>query len=471
MISLTGLLMLIPAFIDYFFNIYSAQSFFISSIITIFVGFLCAFANKQANLGHMTMKEGLLLAVLSWVFVVAFASLPFYLSYLNMSYTDAYFEMMSGITTTGATIISNLDNLSYGLHLWRAIMQWIGGLGIIVIGIILFPSIQGGGMQLFKIEAFETFDSAFDRVKNIAIGMIVIYILITIVIILLLVFLANLGFFDAIIHAFTSVSTAGFSNKNSSVAYFDNPIAEVILIFSMIIGGIPYILLYYLVFLRKTQIFKDAQVKTYVLTIIILVVGLSLYVNLHNGINLLSALRYVSFSVVSLLTGTGLVNVDYTNFGYLPTMLLFFVMFIGGCGGSTACGIKIYRFQISYAILKAHLNKIFLHKHVSIPYYNGKIITNDMAVGIFVYLFLFLMILALSSVLLSMMNLDFITAFSASVTCLTNVGPGLGNLIGPSGNFANLPDQAKWVLSIVMLLGRLEIIGVIVLFNKNFWTN
>ena len=146
-------------------------------------------------------------------------------------------------------------------------------------------------------------------------------------------------------------------------------------------------------------------------------------------------------------------------------------MFIGGCGGSTACGIKIYRFQISYAILKTHLNKIFLHKHVSIPYYNGKIITNDMAVGIFVYLFLFLMILALSSVLLSMMNLDFITAFSASVTCLTNVGPGLGNLIGPSGNFANLPDQAKWVLSIVMLLGRLEIIGVIVLFNKNFWTN
>ncbi len=470
-ISLVGVLMLIPAFIDFFFNRSSSKSFFIFSLFTTFIGFTFAFANKEENLGVMSAKDGFLITILSWIIVVAFAALPLSFSYLNLSYTDAYFEIMSGITTTGATVITDLDQLSYGLHFWRALMQWIGGIGIIVIGILLFPSIQGGGMQLFKLEAFETFDSAFKKVKTIALGILLIYSVITVIIIILLMYVADLNFFDSLIHSFTSVSTAGFSNKNSSIAYFNNPTAEIILMISMIIGGMPYILLYYFIFLRKINLFSDSQVIGYFKILIISVLLLFSYLYFHNGLSSFNSFRYASFSVVSLLTGTGLVNVDYTGFGYFPTMMLFFVMFIGGCGGSTACGIKVYRFQIAYQVLKSAVDKLFLNKHISVSYYNNKIITSDMSINIFSYLFLFLIFLAFGSVCLSAMNLDFITAFSASVACLTNVGPGIGQVVGPSGTFASIPDGGKWILVMLMLLGRLEILGVIIIFSKNFWSN
>ena len=467
-LSFVGVLMLIPSFIDLFYSRNSATIFFIFSLITIFVGFTFAFANRQDNLGKMTARDGLLVTILAWIVVVAFAALPLSFSYLNLSYVDAYFEIMSGVTTTGATVIQDLDQLSYGLHFWRALMQWIGGIGIIVISILLFPSIQGGGMQLFKLESFETFDSAFNKVKNIALGILFIYSVVTVVVIALLVYVANLNFFDSLIHSLTSVSTAGFSNKNQSVEYFNNPVAELILSLSMLIGGLPYILLYYFIFFRKINLFKDVQVIGYIKILGFGIFVLMLYLYFNNGFSIFDSWRYASFSVITLLTGTGLINVNYVDFGYFPTMFLFFLMFVGGCGGSTACGIKVYRFQIAYQVLKITIDKLFLNNRIAIPYYNNKIINQDMGFSVLVYFFIFFIILAIGSSLLSLTNLDYITALSATAACLTNVGPGLG-MVGPDSNFSSISDAGKWMLSIIMLLGRLEILSIMVIFSKHFW--
>ncbi|MDR2008148.1 MAG: TrkH family potassium uptake protein [Alphaproteobacteria bacterium] len=464
-----GVLMTLPALIDFYMDADGSKTFFMFSLIITFFGLLLAFSNKQEQKKPLSTKDGLILTVVAWVSIVGLSALPLKFGYLQLSYTDAYFEMMSAFSTTGATTIPNLDVLSYGFHFWRALMQWIGGLGIIVAAVVLMPSLQGGGMQLFKMESFETFDNAIDKAKKIAYGMVIIYICITIIIIFALLYLGNLSFFDSLIHSLTSVSTAGFSNKNSSVAYFNNPTMEVILIFAMISGSLPYILLYNLFFLRKSSIFKDQQVMGFFKIIILVIMILSVWLYFNNGIHYLTSLRYASFTVVSLITGTGFVSYNYSLFGNFPVMLLFIAMFIGGCAGSTACGIKIYRFQVAYALGVAHLDKLFLRKHVSVPFYNGNPIHADMGMGVLVYLFIFFIILGIGSVLLSTLDLDFITALSAVAACLTNVGPGLGKIIGPVGTFNEIPDLGKWLLSIIMLLGRLEIFGVLIILSRKFW--
>lgn len=470
-IVFAGTLMFIPATIDFFVTQQNsgAATFYICGVLTLFIGSILLFANKNEQLHfRLSIKEGMLLTVLSWIVLVAFAAFPFKVSYLNLSYTDAYFEMMSGITTTGATIIPHLDELSYGFHIWRAMFQWIGGIGIIVTGVIMIPSMQASGMQMFKIEAFETFDSAFDRAKSIAWGMLIIYTVITLLVIFGLLYFANLDFFDSIIHALTSVSTAGFSDRDASIGYFNNPRAEFILILAMISGGIPYILIYYFFFLRRDTIFKDDQIKAYFAIIIVMTIILALWLMFVNGINTFTSFRYSLFTVVSLVTGTGYVTVNYEGLGTFPTMLLFSIMFIGGCGGSTACGIKVYRFQIGYATAKTAMQRMFLKKHSIVPFYNNRVVGSDFIFAVFAYFFLFFIILMTGSVIISGMGFDFVTALSATAACLTNVGPGL-NLVGPAQNFSILSDGAKWLLSFIMLIGRLEILGVILLFTKSFW--
>ena len=462
--------MLIPAFIDFFTDQGGTNTFFIFSLIITFFGLLLAFSNKQEQSKPLSTKDGILLTIISWISIVGLAALPFTFGYLHLSYTDAYFEIMSAVTTTGATSIPDLNKLSYGFHFWRALMQWIGGLGIIVVAVVLMPSLQGGGMQLFKLEAFETFDNAIDKVKKIAIGMVSIYVIVTIIVFFALLFLGELNFFDSMIHSLTSVSTAGFSNKNDSVAHFNSPTVEVILMFAMISGSLPYVLLYNLFFLRKQSIFKDEQVIGFFKALIIIIMILAIWLTLNNGIHFFTSLRYSSFSVITLITGTGYVSYDYSTLGNFPLMLLFATMFIGGCAGSTACGMKIYRFQIAYSMSLSYIDKLFLKQHISVPYYNGKHISNDAGLAVLIYFFIFFIILIVGSVIMSTLDLDFITAFSAVVTCLTNVGPGLGELIGPIGNFYEIPSLGKWVLCIIMLLGRLEIFGVLIILSKKFWS-
>ncbi len=470
LITSIGLLMIIPAVIDYFTDQVGKSTFFIFSIIITFLGLSLAFCNKQEQYKPLSTKDGILLTIIAWISIVGLSALPFTFGDLQLSYTDSYFEIMSAFSTTGSTVIPNLDALSYGLHFWRALVQWIGGIGIIVIAVILMPSLQGGGMQLLKLESFETFDNAKDKVKKIALGMIAIYLCVTIIVFFALLFIGELNFFDSVIHSLTSVSTAGFSNKDNSIAYFNKPKVEIILIFAMISGSLPYILLYNLFFLRKNSLFKDQQVLGFIKTVVIIILLLSLWLNFNNGINFFSALRYSSFSTVSLITGTGYISYPYDSLGNFPFMLLFVTMFIGGCAGSTACGMKIYRFQVAYYMSLSYINRLFLKKHILITYYNGKPISNDAGLAVMLYFFLFFIILMLGSVVMSALDLDFITAFSAVATCLTNVGPGLGELIGPTGNFHEIPSTGKWFLCLIMLLGRLEIFAVLMILSKRFWS-
>ncbi len=473
-VTFTGVLMLIPCIVDALSGYTStAVLFFIFSILTLFVGSILILSNRQEQYTSLGIKEGLLLTFINWVVIVSIAALPFHFSYLKLSYTDSFFELMSAVTTTGASVIPKLGELTYGFHIWRAIWQWIGGIGIIIVGVILIPLMQGGGMNIFKAESFETFDNAFDKAKRIAKGMFVIYVFFTLAIILALIFIAKLDLLDSIVHALTSVSTAGFSTQDGSIMAYNNPNMEVILSVAMLVGGIPYTLLYYFIFLRKKYLLIDEQVRGYLFAILVSCLIMVLWLHFHNNIEFYESMRYSTFMVISLMTGTGFISVDYEIFGNFPTMFLFTLMFIGGCAGSTACGIKIYRFQIAKKILSMFFKNVLFKNIVNIPSYNGRALSKNEILQVFVFLYLFIVILFTVSIILSAMGLDFITAFSAAASCLTNVGPGLGDLIGAStaGNFALLPDSSKWLLSFVMLIGRLEIIGVLIIFSKYFWNN
>ncbi|MFL1780349.1 Trk-type K+ transport system, membrane component [Candidatus Hepatincolaceae symbiont of Richtersius coronifer] len=470
LIASSGGAMIVPAIIDYITNQKGFETFFFLSLIVTFIGFSLAFANKNEYKVPLSLKEGFLLTVLSWIVLAAVCALPFKFSYLNLSYTDAYFEVMSGLTTTGATTLEDLSQLSYGLNFWRIFMGWIGGIGIIVTGMVLIPSMQPG-MQIFKVESFDSFDSAFDKAKRMAIGIIVVYILISLLTLFTLLFISNFNFFDALVHAFSAVSTTGFSNKNSSLLEFNSISAEIIISLAMFSGGLPYILLYYLIFLRKGTIFKDHQVRGYIKLVLIIIILLIAWLYLNNGIDFSQASRYGIFTAISLITGTGLTTADYSLWGGFSSVLLVIAMTIGSCSGSKSAGLKIYRIQVAYAICAFMLRKIFLQKTPNVILYNKRVVSYDIAVSIFTYCSLYFICLAFSSVILTALNLDLSTAISASIATLSNTGPGIGPLVGPSGNYFMIPDLGKWTLISLMLLGRLEILVVLVIFTRRFWKN
>lgn len=471
-ISAIGIFMLIPAIIDYITTDKGGGVFFILFLLITFIGIILGIANHQVNNRFLTLKEGFLLTILSWSIIVICAALPFCIGGPKLSFTDAYFELMSAITTTGATTIDDLDQLSYGYHFWRAFIQWIGGIGILVTAVFLIPSLQGGGMQLYKVEAFETFYNAQDKAKKISQGILLIYLVNTILVFFALIFIANFNTFDALIHSLTSVSTAGFSNKDESIAFFNNPLAETILIYAMLSGSMPYVLLYNAIYMKKYNIFYDQQVKGMFIICGLIIILLTFWITFFNGFAIDNALRHISFSVISLITGTGYVSYDYTIFGNFVNMILFAIMIIGGCAGSTACGIKVYRFQIATKILSSYIHNLFLTKHITYPTYNNKIITNDVGNAVLLYFFLFLIILLIGATLLSIQpEIDFKTALSATLSCLTNVGPGIGKIVGPVGSYHDISNIGKWVLTIIMLAGRLEIFVLLVLFSPKFWTD
>lgn len=468
----TGVLMLIPMFIDLVANDLTYIAFLKSSLVSIVVGIVVALISyNKNNRRSFRFLEGVILTILSWFVIVAFGCLPFIYSDLSLSYTDAYFETMSGITTTGATVIEDLESISKGLNIWRGMVQWFGGLGIIVMGIAFLPSLKIGGMELFKIESFETFNTQFSTARKIAGGITLIYVVGTIVVILSLIIFAKLSMFDSFMHGLTSISTAGFSSYNDSIAGLNNAMAEFILIFSMIFGGLPYILIYYFIFTgqKKNIILQDAQIRGYLKLILGIILIITLYMWLSNGYSISSALRYSAFTVVSTMTGTGYVVADYSTWGYFPVMVIFFTTFIGGCAGSSACGIKVFRIQIAWQIAKTQIIKMTKQDAVVLPKYNRNIIANDVMMSLFAYFILFFIAFVLIACALSFLGLDFITAISATATCITNVGPGLGEIIGPVGNFSSLSSIIKWILIFTMLIGRLEVLVVMILFYKNFW--
>ena len=425
-------------------------------------------ANLEEN-RKLNLQQAFLLTALSWFSIAIFGCIPFLLSDLNLSFVDAFFESMSGITTTGSTIITNLDNAPKSILIWRAILQWLGGIGIIVMAITILPLLNIGGMQLFRTESSDTAEKILPKTREITLIISIIYLTLTFIC-SAAYWLVGMNIFDSIAHSMTTIATGGFSTYSDSIGFFQNPKIEIISIIFIILGSIPFIA--YLKFIKgdKKIFLKDAQIKGLIYILIISILLMFFYLMLNNkGYSFSENFRISAFNVVSVLSGTGYVTADFSAWGEFPLVFFLFLMFVGGCAGSTTCGIKIFRFQIlGHFVLNQMKKLIYPHGVFSIKYNNEKI-SNTFIYSIITFIFIYFFIFFILAVLLSLNGLDFITAISGSASALSNVGPGLGNVIGPNGNFSNLPDFSKLCLSLGMLLGRLELFAVLVLFFPSFW--
>ena len=469
LLIILGLFMLIPLFVQFIYD-EKNSSFISSSAITIFIGTLLLLTNLE-DTRKLNLQQAFLLTTLSWLSIAIFGCLPFIFSNLNLTLVDSFFESMSGITTTGSTIINNLDIVPKSILIWRAILQWLGGIGVIVMAITILPLLNIGGMQLFRMESSDTTEKILPRTREVTLIISLIYLFLTFFC-AISYWSVGMNIFDSIAHAMTTIATGGFSTYSDSIGYFKNPKIEVISIIFIILGSIPFIA--YLKFVKgnKKIFLEDAQVKGLIYILIISVALMVVYLMFNNNeLSFLKNLRISTFNVVSVLSGTGYVTDDFSSWGKFPLIFFLFLMFIGGCAGSTTCGIKIFRFQILAYFISNQIKRL-VYPHGVFPIkYNNKKITDTFIYSIITFIFLYFLIFFILASVLSLNGLDFVTAISGSASAISNVGPGLGDLIGPNGNFSEIPNLSKLCLSFGMLLGRLELFAVLVLFFPSFWKN
>ena len=460
-----GFAMIIPVIAQLIYQEFDS-SFIGSSIITIIFGILFFLSNLDHD-KKLNLPQAFLLTGLSWLSIAIFGSLPFIFSNLSLSITDSFFESMSGITTTGSTIIQNLDIAPKSILLWRAILQWLGGIGIIVMAITLMPIMNVGGMQLFKISSNDTAEKILPKSKQISIRLLIIYSILTLICASFYK-LFGMNFFDSLTHSMTTIATGGFSNYNQSIGHFDSFLIEMTSMIFIILGSIPFIA--YIKFLNgdKKIFISDSQIIAFLKVSIFSIIVLFIYLLFINGFEN-DSLRSISFNVISVLTGTGYVTKDFDQWGNFPLIFFLILMFIGGCAGSTACGIKIFRVQLLYYFLLNQIKKIIYPRGVFVIKYDQSIIDEKFMSSVISFIFLYIIIFFSLTAILSLTGLDFITSISGAATSISNVGPGLGDVIGPNGNFSSLQNSSKWVLSLGMILGRLELFAILVLFIPSFW--
>ena len=461
-----GISMVFPIIIQIIFDELDS-SFIGASLITIIFGTLFFLSNLDHD-KKLSLQNAFLLTALSWLSIAVFSSLPFIFSNLNLSITDSFFESMSGITTTGSTIITDLNSSPKAILLWRALLQWLGGIGIIVMAITLMPIMNVGGMQLFKVSSSDASEKILPKTKEITLRLILIYLILT----FLCSFFYNIcgmKFFDSLTHSMTTIATGGFSNYNESIGYFNNIKIEIVSMIFIILGSIPFIS--YIKFLsgKKNIFYTDTQIKSFIKIIFYSILILFIYLTIFNKSFSDVSLRSISFNVISILTGTGYVTQNFDDWGSFPLIYFLILMFIGGCAGSTACGIKIFRVQILYLFLKNQLKKIIYPRGIFIIKYDNNNVNEKFMASIIAFIYLYIIIFFIITAMLTLSGLDFTTSISGAATSISNVGPGLGELIGPNGNFSQLPDFSKWVLSFGMILGRLELFAILVLFLPSFW--
>ena len=469
LLVILGAFMLIPFFVQFIYD--EKNSTFLSAAsVTAFIGILLVLTNLEEN-RKLNLQQAFLLTTLSWLSIAIFGCLPFLFSNLDLSFVDAFFESMSGITTTGSTVITNLDDVSKSILIWRAILQWLGGIGVIVMAITILPLLNVGGMQLFRMESSDTTEKILPKTREITLIISIIYLALTFAC-GISYWTAGMNIFDSIAHSMTTIATGGFSTYSDSIGYFKNPKIEIISIIFIVLGSMPFIA--YLKFVKgdKKVFLKDTQIKGLVYILIISVLLMFFYLMLSNkDYSFSENLRISTFNVVSILSGTGYVTTDFSLWGKFPLVFFLFLMFVGGCAGSTTCGIKIFRFQILGHFIINQIKKLVYPHGVFSTKYNNEKISNTFIYSIMTFVFLYFFIFFILAALLSINGLDFITAISGSASAISNVGPGLGDIIGPDGNFSDLPNFSKLSLSLGMLLGRLELFAVLVLFFPSFWKN
>jgi trk system potassium uptake protein len=467
LISALGCMMLIPAMFDLLNNNKEWRVFASTGIISFLMGItiILAFRNRETKIGS---KETFLLSVLSWIFLAAISALPLYLSNLNLSYTDAFFEATSGITTTGSTILANIEDASKGILIWRSILQWLGGIGIIVMAVAALPLLHMSGFQLFFSEQAEPSDKLKERVKNLATSIIIIYLIFTFICALLLN-IVGMSLFDSICHSMTTIATGGYSTQNNSIGHYDSLSIEIVIIFGMIIASLPFILFVKMYNNDIKSLFLDKQVKGFFFLLLASIFIMAIWLNTKLNFNFIDALRVSAFNVISIITGTGYSTEDFSKWGGFAIGLLFIFMLVGGCTGSTTGGIKIFRIQILFKVIIQQIQKVIRpHQIVKITY-SKALIDDKTTLSILALIFLFIASVFIIAAILYFIGLDLLTAFSAAATSIAVVGPGLSAEIGPTGNFNSLPNQAKWVLSAAMIIGRLEFLAVLILIMPSFW--
>jgi trk system potassium uptake protein TrkH len=458
--------MIIPIMTDLVSGNADWQVFFFCMSFTGFIGGALILTNSAENF-QISMRQTFLLTTVSWVALALAAAAPFALSGMEMSLTDSVFEAVSGITTTGSTVIIGLNDAPPGILMWRAILQWLGGIGIIVMALSVLPFLKVGGMQLFQTESSES-EKALPRAAQLAASIGTIYLGLTIAC-MFFYKLAGMGSFDAWAHAMTTIATGGFSTFDSSFGQHDTPWAEITAIVFMLLGGLPFILYVKALGGNWKALFKDSQVRTFLCIVLLAIITMIAFLTINNDAPFIEALRRASFNVVSVITGTGYTNGDYGAWGGFAVIMVFFLMVVGGCAGSTTCGIKIFRFQVLYAVTIVQLKQL-IHPHgVFTAHYNHRALPNGIAASVMSFFFIYALCFSLLAIGLSFIGLDFMTAMSGAVTAVSNVGPGLGDIIGPAGTFQPLPDSAKWMMCIGMILGRLELFTVLVLLMPTFW--
>ena len=461
-----GVFMFIPIIFQFIYSEIDS-SFFGASIVTIIFGILFFLSNLDHD-KKLTLQQAFLLTALSWLSIAVFSSLPFVFSNLNFSFTNAFFESMSGITTTGSTIISNLNEMPKSILLWRAILQWLGGIGIIIMAITLMPIMNVGGMQLFKISNNDSSEKILPKSKEIALRLIYIYTSLTLLCgITYKIF--GMNYFDSLTHSMTTIATGGFSNYNESIGFFNSISIEISAMIFIILGSLPFIAYIKFISGNRKILINDIQIRTFFKIIIYSIIILSIYFIISKPLEL--NLRSIFFNVISILTGTGYVNAEFDTWGSFTLILFLGLMFIGGCAGSTTCGVKIFRIQILYLFFVNQLKKIIYPKGIFVLKYDKNPIDNKFISSIISFIYMYLVIFFILTALLSLTGLDFVTSISGAATSISNVGPGLGSIIGPNGDFSSLPDISKWILTLGMILGRLELFAILVLFLPSFWRN
>jgi len=467
LVTLLGLFMVAPLLVDLAHDNDSWRGFAISMVITLFIGILLLVGTRGGPV-RLSTRGAFFLTTFSWLVLCLFAALPFLLNEAPLTLTNAIFESMSGLTTTGSTVMTGLDEADHGILLWRAILQWIGGIGIIVTALAVLPMLKVGGMQLFGAEWFEPMGKILPRAQSFAIGIGVAYVGLT-ALCAFVYWSLGIETFDAICLAMTTLSTGGFANSDISFAAFSHGGADIAASIFMVLAALPFAA--YILAVRGDlgALFKNVQIRGFLILLLILIAIMTFYIISVAHVGAAHPIRLATFNVVSIITGTGFGFGDFQQWGPMAAPFFFILMFVGGCAGSTTCAIKIFRFQVAYEGLRSYVRRMIYPHEVDTMIYNGRILPDSALYSVLGFIFVFFACYAVLAIGLSLTGLDMVTSISSAATAISNVGPGLGSVVGPSGNFSSLPDPAKWMLVVGMIVGRLEIFTVLVLFTPRFW--
>tara|TARA_B100001123_G_C15342338_1_gene1035526 strand:+ start:1398 stop:2846 length:1449 start_codon:yes stop_codon:yes gene_type:complete len=469
LLCLTAASMTLPMFIDLIHENSDWEVFMFTGIVTLIFGLILIFSFKSKT-KKISLRQAFLLTVVSWISVAFFASIPFCYAETQLTFTNAFFESISGVTTTGATVIEGLDNLPKGILLWRSLLQWFGGIGIILLALSILPMLQIGGMQLFHLESDDPYEKTIPKMGKFVIEIVTLYLVLTLLCSILYYF-AGMSGFDAFTHSMTTIATGGFSTYDQSFSKFNSNLIEWTCIIFMIFGSLPFVIYLKTLHGDLKSFVKDDQIKLFFTLIIFLIFFMTLWLITKSNLTFEDSLRQSSFNIISILTGTGYSSTNFNLWGSFGLVVLFIIMFIGGCAGSTTGGIKIFRIKLLFSAGKTQIKRLLQPHGVFVTSFNEKTIKEEAFNSVMGFFFLYICFFAIVASLLSFMGIDFLTSISASASAISNVGPGLGDIIGPSGTYNSLPSLAKWILSITMVVGRLEIFTFLVLFSAAFWKN